>query len=96
MTVSSGSVWYLFRVSVAQHQVGSFNVSMDILILMDELQNSHLQVKQETLSVTSLLVNRERVISPIFDPAGVQWPFLVDLLHTHRFSEGHFPDGPWP
>lgn len=48
-TVSSGSVFYLFRVSVAQHQVGGFNVRMDVLVLMDVLQDTHLQVKQEAL-----------------------------------------------
>lgn len=48
-TVSSGSGFYLFRVSVAQHQVGSFNVRMDVLVLVDVLQYTHLQVKQEAL-----------------------------------------------
>lgn len=49
LTVSSGSVFYLFRVSVAQHQVGSFNVRVDVLVFMDVLQYTHLQVKQEAL-----------------------------------------------
>lgn len=49
LTVSSGSVFHLFSVSVAQHQVGSFNVRMDVLVLMDVLQYTHLQVKQEAL-----------------------------------------------
>lgn len=36
----------LFSVSVAQHEVGSFNVCMDILVLMNILQYSHLvQIK---------------------------------------------------
>lgn len=48
-TVSSGSVFYLFRVSVAQHQVGSFNVRVDVLVFMDVLQYTYLQVKQEAL-----------------------------------------------
>ncbi len=32
----------LFSVSVAQHEVGSFNVCMGILVLMNILQYSHL------------------------------------------------------
>lgn len=34
----------LFRVPVAQQKVGSFDVGVDVLVLMDELQHAHLWV----------------------------------------------------
>lgn len=58
---SSGSVFYLFRVSVAQHNVGSFNVRMDILILMDVLQYTHLQVKHKTMCQWPLPTGQQKL-----------------------------------
>lgn len=47
MAASSSSAFYLLRVPVAQHKVGSFDVCVDVLVLMDVLQYCHLRVKHQ-------------------------------------------------
>lgn len=47
----------LFRVPVTQHEVGSFNVSMDVLILMYVLQYIHLA--QESKAYKTNFIGRQ-------------------------------------
>lgn len=93
----------LFRVSAAQHEVGSFNVCMHILVLMNILQDVHLakdgNVNQCTTSLVTFVHFMLRIlkgISPVLVQAGELWPSSVDLRCVPIFSEGHCPVGPWP
>lgn len=49
----------LLRVSVAQQQVGSFDVRVDVLVLVDELQHAHLggHIKHPVNDLSSHLIS---------------------------------------